>query len=316
MKSKKGFEFSFAWFFALVVGSIIIFLAIYAAVKFGKTLPYKQDTELGKELGIILNPVETTLETGKTNLISLNEEIRIFNKCQTLGTFGIQEISTATRSLNKEWQKPALPAKFHNKYIFSEKMIESDSYIVFAKPFEMPFKIADLIYLWPDKEHYCFVNPPQAIEEEIEDLSIRNLNLTSSISECNKNAKKVCFNSKACDFEVSLDTSGFSGSIKKKNSNRVYFDSPAMLYAAIFSDPEIYECQVKRLAKRISELALLYNEKTLFLSSKGCSSNLESELLEYSKKAFSINNSLEFRDIKFFSDNIRRTNNGLSCKLF
>jgi len=69
IKNKRAFEFSFSWLFAIIMGAVIIFLAIYAANKFIGTERAKQDTELGKELGIILLPIETGLETAKTESV-------------------------------------------------------------------------------------------------------------------------------------------------------------------------------------------------------------------------------------------------------
>ena len=62
---KRGYEFSFAWFFTIIVGAVIIFLAVYAAtqiVDLGRT---RQETERGKQIGILLTPLGTTLEEGK-----------------------------------------------------------------------------------------------------------------------------------------------------------------------------------------------------------------------------------------------------------
>lgn len=313
--NKKAFEFSFSWIFAIIVGAVMIFLAIYAASQFVKTSKISQDTQLGKELGIILTPIETNLETGKITTISTQNDIRIFNDCQLQGAFGSQKISIATKSLNDEWSKQGLPSSFHNKYIFSSSMMEGKEYFVFAKPLEMPFKIADLIYIWSSKDNYCFINPPSEMEDEISELGI-NITLASSLSECMKDSKKVCFSSSGCDIDISLNSGLIQGSAKKKFSERVYFDSPALLYASIFSDPEIYECQIKRLMKRTSELSWLYYSKSTFLTPKGCSSNLELELSSYANKTFSINNSFNLRDVYSISQNIRRKNNDLSCKLF
>jgi hypothetical protein len=43
-------------------------------------------------------------------------------------------------------------------------------FYVFSTPFEMPFKIADLIYITSTKDKYCFISPPEDIEEELEGL--------------------------------------------------------------------------------------------------------------------------------------------------
>jgi len=34
------------------------------------------------------------------------------------------------------------------------------------------------------------------------------------------------------------------------------------MYAAIFAEKEVYECQLKRIMKRVSSLATLYNKKS------------------------------------------------------
>ncbi len=317
MVNKKAFEFSFSWIFAIIVGAVVIFLGIYTAMRIISTGQLAQDTELGKQLGIILTPIETSLEAGKISTISMPSETRIYNDCSSnQGNFGIQRISVATLNLNKEWSPKGLPSSFSNKYLFSPGVSEGKNFIVFSKQLIMPFKIADLIYLWSKDEVYCFINAPNEISEEINDLGL-NINLTSSASQCPKISKKVCFTSSGCDIDVSLDSAGYlRGSVKRKFSERVYFESSALFYGAVFSDSQNYECQLKRLTKRASEISSLYLAKTIMLSAKGCRSNLESELNLYSEKALSLNNSLDLREITASSENLRRRNNDLSCRLF
>lgn len=316
MINKKAFEFSFSWLFAIIVGAAVIFLAVYAINQFIGSEKTKQDAELGKELGILLTPIETGLETGKITKITMPLETRISNDCSSSGTFGSQKISTSTKSLTKKYDSSAIASSFQNKYIFSEETIEGKDYLAFSKPLLMPFKIANLIYLWPSSEEFCFVNPPKEVEEEFSNLQI-NVAIALSTASCSKSSKKVCFTSSGCDIDVSLDSSGkIKGSLKKKSSDRVYFESSALLYSAIFSDSKIYECQLKRLMKRASELSWVYYGKSLFVSQKGCSSNLELELAEYANKTFSLNSSLQLREISSDSETIRRKNNDLSCRLF
>ena len=313
MKGKRGFEFSFAWLFSIIVGAMIIFLAIYATTNYVKTERTIQDTELGKKLGIILSPVETSLESGKTQLISFPTETRMYNDCSPSGTFGAQRISTATKSgVGEEWRLPGEISSFHNKYIFSKPIVQGNSYIVFSKPIELPFKIADLIYILSKDQKFCFVNPPREIEDELTSLRISNINLTSSISDCPSESESVCFTNTGCDIDVSYE----GKSVKKKYSDRVYFETTSLLYGAIFSESKDYECQLRRLMNRASELSWIYYSKSLSLSSKGCNSNLEANLAIYANETFSIDNSLRLKNIAIDSDIIGRKNDDLSCKLF
>ena len=318
MMNKRGFEFIFAWLFAIIVGAVIIFLAIYASTKLVKTQREVQDTELGKELGIILNPIETGLETAQASKISFSSETRIFNECKTISTFGSQRISTATKSgIGEEWQSPGEQSTFYNKYIFSESIAEGKDFVTFSKPFEMPFKVANLIYIWPLGDSYCLINPPGEIEDEVSDLSLDGFSIAAKASECPQDSKKICFTGTGCDIDITLDASKkISGSAKKKNADRVYFESSSLLYGAIFADSRTYECQLERLMRRTSELSGLYYSKSAFLAPKGCSSNLEADLITYANQTLSTNSSIDIRSIALISENIRRRNNELNCKLF
>jgi hypothetical protein len=320
IKNKRAFEFSFAWIFAIIVGAVIIVLAIYSSSRFIQSEKFVQDSELGKEIGIILNPIETSLESGKISKISLPTETRIFNDCVLGSTFGSQLISVSSKSgIGEQWQTPGAPSSFHNKYLFSRSQTESKDFIVFSKPLEMPFKIADLIFLWPESNSYCFVLPPQTIESEISDFNLPSLEIANSASDCSSRSQKICFKNSKCDIDVSLDTSGkIKGSLKKNDfsNSRVYFENSALLYAAIFSDSSIYECQINRLMKRASELSWLYYSKSNYITPKGCSSNLETDLSRYAEQTFSLNSSLDLRTLSILSESIKERNDDLSCELF
>ena len=271
MRGKKGMEFGFAWIFAIVVGAIIIFLAIYSSSRIINVDRNVQDTEIGREIGILLSPVETNLEDAEKTAIILPGGMRIFNECDSLGSFGSQDISVSLKSgIGSEWQEPGIPSSFHNKYIFSESTIEGKRLEVIAKPFEMPFKVADVIIILGEKD-YCFVSPPRYVEEEIMSLSIDKINMTSGKGECKSGSVKVCFSGSDCDIDVALNpVNDKSGSVKRKFVDGVHFEGEALLYGAIFADPGIYECQVKRLMQRTSELAGLYLEKSEYLTQKNC----------------------------------------------
>ncbi|HLD55527.1 MAG TPA: hypothetical protein VJB35_04675, partial [Candidatus Nanoarchaeia archaeon] len=84
--SGRGYlEISFSWFFAVLVGIMILSLAIFAVTKIIKVGQTAQDVKVGKEIGILLNPLETSFEVGKTTSLSLPVETRIFNKCSNNG---------------------------------------------------------------------------------------------------------------------------------------------------------------------------------------------------------------------------------------
>ena len=266
---KRGIEFSFTWIFAVIIGAIILVLAIYAATKIISTGETQTTTATAKEIGVLLNPLETSFQEEVTTSLSITRETRIYNGCDNFGEFGNQKIKTSQKSFGK-WSKPGVEIEFQNKYIFSDGYEEGKIFYVFSKPFDFPFKTADLIYLTSSQKKYCFFNAPAGIKEETEKLKQENLLIDCS---GNENVIKVCFDP-GTDFGCNVTVRYNSGYVEK-NKIRLYFETDALMYGAIFSDKEIYECQVKRLMQRAESLGSIYNKKANLLSQKDCNSNID-----------------------------------------
>ena len=312
--NKGGFEFGFVWIFAIIIGAVIIFLAIFAVTSIISTERLTQDTETGKQIGILLNPIETNLEEAKTAKITFAKETRIYNGCESFGTFGKQKISVASKSdIGNSWEDLGIPSSFNNKYLFSENITEGKNVIVLSKHFEMPFKVANLVYMWSSEDSYCFVDPPSEIKKEIGDLNQKTLVINDSVGDCPSESKKVCFNS-LCDISVYFLVSHLKGEVEKTDSsgNPVHYEGLPLLYGAIFSDPGIYGCQVERLLKRTAELSDIYLNKTSYLEKKGCSSNLGLVLEQLSVTA----GDNKLVDAAAHAKELDVRNGLLKCKLF
>ena len=308
MKNKKGLQISFAWLFAIIVGAFILFLAIFGTTKLIKTEQTIQDAKTGKDIGILLNPLETSFETGKTTSLTLPVETRIYNKCNNNGMFGRQIIQISQKSFNK-WTETNINVGFSNKYLFSESYTEGKKFYIFSKPFEFPFKVADLIYITSSLKEYCFLDAPEEIEDEISALKQKNL----LIENCANSEKviRVCFGSGSdCDINVN-----YNMKYVEKNKGKMYFEGDALMYAAIFSDKKIYECELKRLMKRIGHLALLYKDKSGFISRIGCESNLN--LLELNDLTNNFESSANLESINYVIEDIKEKNeDNVLCKLW
>ena len=236
MKNKSGLQISFAWIFAIIVGGFILFLAIYSVTKIIGTERQISDTEIAKEIEVLLNPLETGFETSKTTSLVLPSESRIYTNCSDFGNFGEQTISISQKSFG-DWSDVGISAKSQNKYLFSEEYVEGKRFYLFSKPFEFPFKVSDLIYLTSADEEYCFVDADESIQEELQQLNQRNL-----LAQCTARSIKVCFSEKSgCDILVNVNQK-----FVEKNGSKVYFEGDALMYAGIFADKENYECQLKR----------------------------------------------------------------------
>ncbi len=196
---KKGaLEISFGWLFALIAGAIILFFAIYFSTRLIGTEKEVVSAETGTEIGILLNPLETSFESAQTTSITIPAETRIHNTCDDFSeTFGNQIIQLDQKNFN-QWTKTDVDVRFSNKYIFSNAEIEGKKFYIFSKPLSFPFKVADLIYMSSAADTYCFVNAPGDIETEISELNQSNL----LAGNCPEGSINVCFGSSECDANV------------------------------------------------------------------------------------------------------------------
>jgi hypothetical protein len=310
MINKKAVEMNFSLIFSIIAGAAILFLAIYAASQFIETRRYEIDTQTAAKLSILLDPLETSLESGKSSLIHFDAETRIYNECYDYGNFGKQTISIAKKSRGREWQDPGGDTQLYNKYIFSSEREQGQDFGIFTKPLKMPFKISDLIFF--SGKDYCFVNAPEDLKDELEGLSIKGVNFTTKNSDCSMVSEKVCFLSSAgCDITV-YPTDSESGNVVKNGATLYYTDS--LLYGAIFSSPEVYECNVKRLMLRLVNLCFIYKDKIEILESKGCSSLLDSHLSELIGLARG--GAGQLAAVKEKADEINMINSVADCRLY
>ncbi|MFH1325671.1 MAG: hypothetical protein ABIH49_02800 [archaeon] len=304
---KKGLEMSFAWLFAIITGVIILLIAIYASTRVIQTEQTAVDAQTAKEIGVILNPLETGFETGKTTSIALPTETRIYNRCNNENYFGEQIIKISQRSFNK-WTDTNIDVSFRNKYIFSDNYTEGEKFFVFSKPFEFPFKVSDVIYLTSSQKKYCFKGfgeEEQDIREELSNLNQENI----AIEQCPADAVEVCFNDESCEIYVN-----WNSRYVEKNNEIMDFDDTALMYAAVFSDKETYDCHVERLMQRTEQLLNIYIEKENFVAREGCNSNLGADLalLKDGVSAESFN----IVTLSNRADEIKDSNDVASCKLW
>ncbi len=317
--NRNGIEFAFSWIFAIIAGAVILVSAVYITTKLVGTERKTQDSFIASELTSILNPIETNLEDSKYVKIDFVDETRIFNECKNEGVFGKQQISTSTKlGIGNDWGEQSARRSSFNKYVFSDDIIETSNKKLHAivKPFFTPFKVGDLTILYG--KNYCFVNPEDNVKELIEDLSGggRNnigLNLTSDPEDCSIDSEIVCFSNQiGCDIYVDS-----RNNLVRKNERESYFYDIELEMAAIFSDHEVYECQLKRLIRRAGELAVVYSKKAGYIEGSGCSNSLQNDLNEFVLSA-NINNSEEYMQyILPLSVELKEKNDDLSkCKIF
>jgi len=312
MKKSGVVQIPFAWLFAIIVGMAVLAIAIFAVTKIVDTGETQVDAKMGREIGVLLNPLETGFESLRASSFTMPVKTRIYGGCNNNGYFGRQIIQVSQQSFNK-WTETDIDVGFSNKYIFAEKPVEGKKFYIFSKPFDFPFKVASLIYLTSAEEKYCFTNAPEEILDELETTNQENFRFGE---ECLGTETNVCFETGSdCDVLVKIG----QGYVQKQ-SDTVYFESEALMYAAIFSDPEVYECQLKRLMQRVVSLVEIYKDKAELTSRSGCNFDLERDLTLLGNQARNIiekDSSINLDSSTIANAELIGTKNDLmSCKLW
>lgn len=312
VENKKGFlQMSFPWIFALLVGAVIIFLAIYGVSKLISTQETIQSAKTSKEIGILLNPLETGFQEFTTVQVGFPVETRIYNKCNLEGEFGRQLIQVSQKSLNK-WTETDIDVGFSNKYIFSRAIVEGKNMLIFTKPFEFPFKVADLTYMTSASDDYCFMDAPEEIREELSNLGQKNI-IVDNCSIEDEDMIKICFGKSSSTSECNTIVN-YGGKYVEKSSGRSYFYDDSLMYAAIFADNAVYECQLKRLMKKTAILSELYIHKIDFI---GCGSTVLLQLLSISSMTRNLDESQDLILMKDMVENADKANReASSCRLW
>ena len=274
-KNNRAIAMSFNWIFAMIVGAAILALTIYTATRFIETSEEALYTESAARLISLLDPFETGLASGKSAQINFKKLTRTFYECDEFSNqpFGRQTIAFSEQTLGDKFGDKGGEVSIKNKYVFAENIVEGKNLYIFSKPFFMGFKVSDLIMISSDE--YCFYNAPADIQSDIAGLNLENIIFTNDITNCTGegvNKVSVCWggSSNNCDMRVTENR------IVKNNKELYYIGD--LVYAAIFSSPENYECNLKRLKSKFNELALVYSDKSNIIQRYGCGTGIKTNL--------------------------------------
>ena len=305
----------FAWIFAIIVGAAILFLAIFATTQIIETGKTRGFTEAAKAVTILLDPLETGIASARGDVIRFGRETRTHYGCFTTSSkspvFGRQTLSFSERSgLGEEWQEVGAEISIYNKYIFADKTEQGEDLFLFSKPFYTGYKVSDLIMI--SGENYCFVAPPNIIESDVD--IIQNINISGTLENCPADAKSVCFGFSGCDIVVISNDEYETGTVTKEGGTVSFAGS--LVYGAIFSNPDLYECNVRRLGKKIAELGWVYRDKIDLVSGQGCPSVIGPELEFLATQASEIRLSSDMISVYRIAQGMDDRNEDALCRIY
>jgi len=319
LKNKQGFDMPFSWLFAIIVGAVIIFLAIYATSQFVDTAKRAEYSGAAVSIGILLSPLETGIASAVGDRIDFDKQTITYYKCyepSSTYNFGRQTIKFSEQSgIGKEWANHGAEITITNKFIFSDSIEEGKNLYLFSKPFYAGFKVTDLIFI--SSEEYCFVAPPDWIEDEMQNLNLKNINITDSINDCVEEDVKVCFGGGilGCNMSVYSEGDNFEeGYVVRDGEMMDYFGS--LIYGAIFADSDTYNCNIVRVGSKISALASVYDAKADFVANRGCTTDIQGDLGNLYVASGNIESSADIIGIQNIIEIMDEKNEDASCRLY
>jgi len=328
-RKKKAQMPEFNWLFAIIIGAVILFLAIYFAGRLIRTSGYKTSAVLLRNFDALLNPFASIGAVGESlsKTIKMPVETMVEFSCDPaeLGKEGLRLRSKGSFGKWGEFAPEEGYYYIYDKYIFAAGLKGKKFYLL-SKPFALPFRIEDAIYVI--SEDYCFVNAPTEIKDELIGMKIPAIEFKNSKIECKEGSKKVCFGSIDCDINVKGMLCGEDeecegaynyGDVAYKDGEILPFVTDALLYAAIFSDGEIYECNLKRLMYRLGLLCDIYNARTAKLSGRGCNmENIDSLITMLHDKSIGVDmtDTTDMSELYTLAQDLAKKNYYLDCPLF
>ena len=332
-KKKKAQMPAFNWLFAIIIGAVILFLAIYFAGRLIRTSGYKTSAVLLRNFDALLNPFASIGAAGEvlSKTINMPVETVVEFSCDP-AKLGRQGLRLRSKGSFGKWNEFAPEEGYYpiyDKYIFAAGLKGKKFYLL-SKPFALPFRIEDAIYVI--SEDYCFVNAPAEIKDELIGMKIPAIEFKESKIGCKEGSKKVCFDA-AIDCDINIKgtfceeheecETAYKYGVVNKDGKRLSFVTDALLYAAIFSDGEIYECNFNRLIYRLSLLCDIYDARTAKLSGRGCNmENIDSLITMLHDKSTEVIEAPDMTDTTDMSElytlaqDLAEKNYYLDCPLF
>lgn len=272
---KKGaIEIQFNWVFVLIAGALIlVFFAGVVNVQ-RRAADRNLAFDILSKMDLIMSGALTVSKAGQ--LFDM-PRAQIDFECNRLTLYGVSR-------------------QFQDKIVFSPDVLKGRKLIVQSLDFNVPFKVANFLYLTTSDVRYVFVGDDdfaKAVFENFPENATKEIVAVSDISELeDRNNYKIRFifvntevNVVLPDFVKNMKDDAVSAVkidqtkvrfYKKLNGEfvstaedefeYVHTDTNAMIYGAIFSEnSEQFNCSIDKAFKRLRNVALLYNERERML---------------------------------------------------
>jgi len=287
----------FAWIFSVIVGALILFFTFFFLSQYAKQVekPSRQIT-IASGINILVEPFSAI-----SNLAEIRAEILELPKNYVV-EIGCEKNYNTIKAKNIKEKYFEISEKVYDKYIFSKTINTSknNKFLVYSMPIEIPFHVGNAIVIVT--EDACLKDLPykkNELKEVIEELEIEKI-------------PKINFT--GCDDKNKYnkgegDYGNLGGKIWIRN----------LVSAAVFSDKELYNCNLDRILDRAIKIADILKGKAEIASVYGCDyGNIVGILEEYKNKAEKLKGNQDLAEFYNIIKQLEDANRNLpiECRLF
>lgn len=167
-KSNKGqVEVSFNWIYVLVAGTLILLFFVGLSVKQKTISEENMGIEVVRVMGNILTGAGAAEKTKNFIDISGLSEFTLYFACEdTIGEYGIEGRAA-------KMEEAITP-------IFSPQRIQSSKLITWSLPYQLPFKIIDMLYVTAPNIRYYVFGQNEFVEEMEEEMGVSGPSATGT----------------------------------------------------------------------------------------------------------------------------------------
>lgn len=259
-KRKKAQIPTFAWIFSIIVGAVFLFLAFFFVTQYGKKVAEPERGAIVESgISILTEPFLAvgSLVEAKSSILEFPANTHVEFDCN------IDKDSSVIKAKGVKEKTFSLVKNVHEKYIFSDTIItkSKENFFAFTMPMKQPFYIVTPIVIVT--QNYCLVDFPYQYQTELERIS----------GDINKAKYRFNFTEAACPSgytSITLQNLGcMAGCEYGIVGSKYWFGN--LIYPAVFTSEEVYNCNLDRILERMKILATLHMEKVKLLSNSGCS---------------------------------------------
>ncbi len=261
---KKGFEISFSWLFAIIAGISVFLFLTWFAVKQTDLFGNVSAQAAAEELDIAFTGFSSSMIGTKLNF---PKDIELEFKCDPT-------LYEERMLINGRGGK-----KLKGNIVFSPSNMKNNEFSLWTKGWNIPFRVSNFIFLADNKHMY-----------DLQGFDLTNLNDFPDIFNTGAGGERINF-IQGRDGTPSNDEKTIYwlyddklderyGTIYVNGAGYPYFGD-AMIYAAIFSDKDNFDCLYRKSKERAKNVIKVYETKAQNMG-PGCHFNFNFDNFDFS----------------------------------